>query len=107
MVTEPVGAGLGKSEAADAWARWGWDGKTVAWFLVALFAQAASVCKGQTAIPDRLPEFKYPPIARAARVQGDVIVSFRQTPEGGTADVSPISGPPLLRDVAVEYVKAW
>jgi TonB family protein len=78
-----------------------------AWFLVALFAHAGSNCKGQTAIPDRLPELKYPPIARAARVQGDVIVSFRQTLDGSTADLTPISGPAMLQGVAVENVKAW
>ena len=58
-------------------------------------------------IPDRPPELKYPPIARVARVQGDVVVSFRQTREGGTADVRPISGPPMLQGIAVENVKAW
>jgi hypothetical protein len=78
-----------------------------AWFLVALLTLTCRVCRGQTAIPDRLPELKYPPIAIAARIQGDVIVSFRQTAEGGTVDVTPISGPPLLREVAVEYLKAW
>jgi TonB family protein len=50
---------------------------------------------------------KYPPIARAAGVQGDVIVSFRQTPDGSTVDVMPISGPAMLQGVAVENVKAW
>jgi TonB family protein len=65
------------------------------------------VCQAQTAIPDVLPELKYPPIAKIARVQGDVVVSFRQTPEGGTADVRPVSGPPMLQDIAVENVKAW
>jgi len=73
---------------------------------LALFA-LFSVCHGQTAIPDRLPELKYPPIARAANVQGDVIVSFRQTPDGSTVDVTPISGPAMLQGVAVENVKAW
>jgi hypothetical protein len=74
---------------------------------LALFALTFSVCQGQTAIPDPLPELKYPPIARVAHVQGDVVVSFRQTPEGGTADVRPISGPPMLQGIAVENVKAW
>jgi TonB family protein len=78
-----------------------------AWFLVASLAQAANVCKEQATIPDRLPELKYPPIARAARVQGDVIVSFQQTPNGSTVDVTPISGPAMLQGVAVENVKAW
>lgn len=78
-----------------------WAGVPLALF--ALF----SACHGQTVIPERLPELKYPPIARAARVQGDVVVSFLQTPAGGTADVRPISGPPLLQDIVVENVKAW
>ena len=76
-------------------------------FLQALFALPFSVCQGQTAIPDPLPDLKYPPIARAAHVQGDVVVSFRQTLEGGTADVRPISGPPMLQGIAVENVRAW
>jgi len=58
-------------------------------------------------IPDHFPELKYPPIARAAHVQGDVVVRFQQTPDGGTADVSPISGPLMLQGIAVENVKAW
>jgi TonB family protein len=73
---------------------------------LALFA-LLSVCQGQTAIPNPLPELKYPPIAKLARVQGDVVVSFRQTPEGCTADVRAISGPPMLQGIAVENVKAW
>lgn len=77
------------------------------WFLVALFAGIAAFGEGQTAIPDRLPELKYPPIARVARVQGDVIVSFRQTLDGGTIDVTPTSGPAMLQRIAVENVKAW
>ena len=40
-------------------------------------------------------------------MQGDVVVSFRRTSEGRTVDVEPISGPPLLRAVAVESVKSW
>lgn len=65
------------------------------------------VCHGQMMIPDHLPELKYPPIARIARVQGDVVVSFRQTLEGGTADVRSISGPQMLQGIAVENVKSW
>jgi len=74
---------------------------------LALFGLTFSVCQGQTVIPNPLPELKYPPIARVARVQGDVVVSFRQTPEGDTADVRAISGPPMLQGIAVENVKAW
>ena len=77
------------------------------WSLVTSFALTCYVCLGQTAIPDRLPELNYPPIARAARVQGDVIVSFRKTVSGSTVDATPISGPAMLQGVAVENVKAW
>ncbi len=79
----------------------------IAFISMCTLALTFSLCQGQTAIPDPLPELKYPPIARAARIQGDVVVSFRQTPEGGTADVRPISGPPMLQGIAVENVKAW
>src|SRR5579863_7003261 len=74
---------------------------------LALFALTLRVCPAQTTVPDHLPELRYPPIARIAHVQGDVVVSFRQTPEGSTADVKPISGPPMLQGVAVENIKAW
>ena len=84
-----------------------WRCRTLPWFVVALFALACNVCVGQAAIPDRLPELKYPPIARAARVQGDVIVSFRQAPAGSTVDATAISGPGMLQSIAVEYVRAW
>ena len=40
-------------------------------------------------------------------IQGDVIISFRETSDGGTVDVMPISGPAMLQAVAVENVKAW
>ena len=74
---------------------------------LALFSLGFAVCHGQTAIPDHLPELQYPPLARAARVQGDVVVSFRRTAEGNTADVTPTSGPAMLENAAVEYVTAW
>lgn len=76
-------------------------------FLLALFALVCSVAPGQTAVPDHLPELQYPPIARVAKVQGDVLISFRMTAEGGTKDVLAISGPPLLQGIAIDNVKAW
>lgn len=81
--------------------------RILAGFLVALFTLTCGVSQAQTAIPDRIPDMKYPPIARVARVQGDVIVSFRRTPDGNTVDVKPVSGPAMLQGVAVESVKAW
>ena len=81
--------------------------ENMAQLLLALFATPFGVCQAQTVVPDSLPELKYPPIARVAHVQGDVVVSFRQTPEGRTVDVTPISGPAMLQGIAVENVKAW
>ena len=75
--------------------------------LLALFATMSCVCQAQTVVPDSLPELNYPPLARVAKVQGDVVVSFRQTLEGRTVDVTPISGPVMLQGAAVENVKAW
>ncbi len=77
------------------------------WISVALFAMTWGVCQAQSVLPDSLPELKYPPIAKAARVQGDVVVGFRLTPEGKTTDVVPVSGPVMLQAIAVENVKAW
>lgn len=78
-----------------------------AWFLLALFAFSFGICQAQMVVPDSLPELKYPPIARAVHVQGDVVVSFRQTSEGRTVDVTPVSGPAMLQETAVENVEAW
>ena len=75
--------------------------------LLALCATTFGVCQAQTVVPDSLPELKYPSLARVANIQGDVVVSFRQTPEGRTVDVTPLSGPVMLQGIAVENVKAW
>jgi TonB family protein len=75
--------------------------------LLALGATTFGICQAQTVAPDSLPELKYPPIARAAHIEGDVVVSFRQAAEGRTVDVTPVSGHPMLQGIAVENVKAW
>jgi TonB family protein len=88
------------------------EGVPVMWrirplLLLALGATTFGVCQAQTVVPDSLPELKYPPIARVAHIEGDVVVSFRQTAEGRTVDVTPVSGHPMLQGIAVENVKAW
>lgn len=75
--------------------------------LLALFVTSFDVCQAQTVVPDSLPELKYPQLARAANIQGDVVVSFRKRADGQTVDVTPISGHPMLQGIAVENVKAW
>jgi hypothetical protein len=78
-----------------------------AWVSLVMFILCFDGLWGQTAIPDHLPELKYPPIARAAHVQGDVVISFRVTAGGSTTDVSAVSGPVMLRGIVIDDVKAW
>jgi TonB family protein len=52
-------------------------------------------------------ELVYPPIARAARVSGQVSVDFSIDAKGETAAVAATNGPAMLRDTAEKFVKSW
>jgi protein TonB len=49
----------------------------------------------------------YPPLALAARVQGTVVLQCVITTEGAVAEVSVVSGHPLLNEAAVAAVSRW
>lgn len=49
----------------------------------------------------------YPPAARAARVQGVVLLRAVINKSGQPVDVSVISGHPLLNDAAIQAVRQW
>lgn len=49
----------------------------------------------------------YPPLARQARIQGVVRLEAVIGPDGRVEKVQAISGPPLLRQAAVDAVKDW
>jgi periplasmic protein TonB len=49
----------------------------------------------------------YPAIARAARVQGTVVVECVIDPHGNVTDTRVVSGPQLLQRAAVEAVQQW
>jgi protein TonB len=49
----------------------------------------------------------YPEIARAARVQGSVLLDCTLTPEGRVSDVRVVSGHPLLVPAAASAVGRW
>jgi protein TonB len=49
----------------------------------------------------------YPAIARAARVQGTVVVECVIDPQGNVTDARVVSGPQLLQRAAVEAVQQW
>jgi hypothetical protein len=52
-------------------------------------------------------ETAYPQIARAAHMTGDVILDVRFRIDGTVDQAVVLSGPPLLRDGAVSYLKTW
>ncbi len=53
------------------------------------------------------PPPKYPPLARQARIQGDVKFSIVINPEGDVTFVTLVSGHPLLVQAAVDAVKQY
>jgi len=53
------------------------------------------------------PVIAYPPIARAAHLSGDVLISFQITPQGEPIGLTVISGPPILSKVSLAFVAEW
>jgi periplasmic protein TonB len=49
----------------------------------------------------------YPPLARQARVQGQVLVDAILDEQGNVIDMKVVSGPPLLYQAALEALKTW
>lgn len=49
----------------------------------------------------------YPPIAKAARVQGDVLIGFVISESGQVASEKVVSGPAMLQQAALDAVKKW
>lgn len=66
-------------------------------------------------IPDNLAvgmliskvEPNYPPIAKAARISGTVVLHATISTTGDIASVSVVSGPAMLQDAAINAVKQW
>lgn len=50
---------------------------------------------------------EYPPLARAARVSGSVVVEVTVDEEGKVYSARAVMGHPLLRDAAVEAARGW
>jgi TonB family protein len=51
-----------------------------------------------------LPPATYPPIARAARVEGSVEISIQLRMDGTVSSAEAVSGPPMLRQAAIDAV---
>src|SRR5438132_4221167 len=50
---------------------------------------------------------QYPPVAREARIEGEVKVSFLLNGSGEVASLEVLSGHPMLRDSTAATVKSW
>jgi protein TonB len=53
------------------------------------------------------PQPIYPPIARAARVQGTVILQATISKTGAIENMKVVSGPPMLQQAAMDAVRSW
>jgi TonB family protein len=53
------------------------------------------------------PNVQYPPIARAARVTGKVVVDFSIDSNGSTVSVQTVSGPEMLRGAVENQIRQW
>jgi len=51
--------------------------------------------------------FSYPAAARAAGIEGKVIVKFVVTEDGSVTDIQVVKGPDALRDAVIEMVKSY
>jgi TonB family protein len=49
----------------------------------------------------------YPPIAKAARVQGTVVLDLRIGTTGRIESIKVVNGPPMLQQAAIDCVKQW
>jgi protein TonB len=49
----------------------------------------------------------YPPIAKAARVQGVVVLQATISKTGSITDLRVVSGPAMLQSAALDAVKSW
>ena len=55
----------------------------------------------------RRVEPAYPPLAKAAKISGSVVVEVTLDEEGGLISARAISGHPLLKDAAIDAARGW
>ncbi len=70
--------------------------------------RAVSVSSGvATGMLIRKTQPIYPAIAKSARVQGTVVLQAKISRSGSVTDLQVVSGPPMLRQAAIDAVKTW
>ena len=75
-------------------------------FAAASLLHAQSAPCGLTSIRET-SQLAYPPIARAAHVGGDVILLTQFDINGVPVHIHVVSGAPMLRGAALDFVKGW
>lgn len=75
-------------------------------FALAVFCIRMAAQTEPTLIAVNIP--KYPPLARAARIAGEVKLTFTLPANGKQpANVEVVSGHPMLKEAAIDNVKTW
>ena len=71
--------------------------------------QAQTAGQTEDSQPDlvltKLPDVPYPPIARAAHVEGDVVVALKVRRDGSVESAVVVSGPEMLKQTALDNAK--
>lgn len=79
--------------------------------ILALLVLMCGFLSAQSAPPEPIlksaTQPKYPPLARAARIEGEVRLEFVLDRDGNPSSVTVISGHPTLAPATVETVKSW
>ena len=57
--------------------------------------------------PTKKTQPVYPPIAKAARISGTVVLEATISRTGVVSDLRVVSGPPLLRQASIDAVRTW
>jgi hypothetical protein len=81
-------------------------------FILLVLSVLIPTCRGEARWCDILghgdsDKMVYPPIARAARVSGTVLLRVTYTPQGQPQDVNLVSGPLMLAKFAGNQLKTW
>ena len=75
------------------------------WVTPAAPLKVSSAAIQSSKLSGRNPQ--YPPIAKAARIQGTVILDVTISRTGMVEDVHALSGPPMLQQAATDAVRTW
>jgi TonB family protein len=116
-LTEPTGAAVPSGDAAKALASGEYDrlfagapDRPSDLYRASQIGPPAPVVLLRSSVPFQPEKFVlpgYPPLARLARIEGAVVVTFQVDANGGVRDSQFESGHPMLRPTVTNAVSAW